>query len=82
MVIQMDTRVQDTFLEEAQRQQTPVVLYVTNGFQIRGTIANYDEVSILVNSNGEQKLVFKRALSTIGPDKEETPKPRYQSRSW
>ena len=79
MVIQMDTRVQDTFLEEAKRQQTSVVLYVTNGFQIRGTIANYDEVSILID---KQKLVFKRALSTIEPDKEETPKPRYQSRPW
>lgn len=42
----------------------------------------YDEVSVLVDSNGEQKLVFKRALSTIGPDKEEPPKPRHQSRSW
>ena len=38
MQVKIDTHVQDEFLQEAKDRNTPLILYITNGFQIRGTI--------------------------------------------
>lgn len=67
MEIKLDTHVQDTFLRDAKEQQTPFVLYTINGFQIRGTILDIDELTILVESDGKKQMVYKRAISTVAP---------------
>lgn len=67
MVIKLDTSVQDEFLSDAKTQGTPVVLYTINGFQIRGTIIDFDEVAILIESDMKRQMVYKHALSTVAP---------------
>lgn len=49
MEIYLSSEVQDNFLTAAQEKQTPIILYTTNGFQVRGTIIDFDETSIIVD---------------------------------
>ena len=60
---------QEVFLNEARKQKTPVTVFMTNGFQQRGTVAAFDGYTILMHNEGRQYFVYKRALSNIVPQK-------------
>lgn len=57
---------QEPFLNALRRDQVPVALYLINGIKLQGTIASFDQFSILLHNNGDQ-LVYKHAISTIVP---------------
>lgn len=61
------TNLQDTFLNEVRLHHIPVTLFLTNGFQQRGTVASYDGFTVLVLNEGKQHLIYKHAISTIVP---------------
>lgn len=61
------TSLQDTFLNRARRSRTPVTVFMTNGFQQRGTVAAFDGYTILLHNEGRQYLLYKSAVSTICP---------------
>lgn len=61
------TAVQDEFLQQLRERKQPVVMYLMNGFQIRGLIQGFDEETILVENEHRQQLVYKHAISTISP---------------
>lgn len=61
------TSLQDTFLNRARRSRMPVTVFMTNGFQQRGTILSYDGYTILLSNEGRQYLLYKHAVSTISP---------------
>ena len=83
MVLKFDTNVQDAFLTEARDQQTPAVLYTINGFQIRGTIIDFDELTIIVESDGKKQMVYKHALTTVAPFQDGADKEPYRRyKSW
>ena len=82
MQVKIDTHVQDEFLQEAKDRNTPLILYITNGFKIRGTIIDFDEVSILVESDSKKQMVYKHALSTVSPYQESKSNPSTGYRSW
>ena len=67
MEISMRTNVQDSFLTEAKNQQFPMVVYMMNGFQMRGKITDFDDFTIIVESDGKQQLLYKHAVSTVSP---------------
>ena len=77
MQVKIDTHVQDEFLQEAKDRNTPLILYITNGFQIRGTI-----IDILVESDSKKQMVYKHALSTVSPYQESKSNPSTGYRSW
>jgi len=58
---------QDSFLNHIRRGGTPVVVYLVNGVQIRGTVKVFDSFTVLLESEGKQMLVYKHAISTIAP---------------
>ena len=60
---------QDTFLKEARRERMPLTVFLTNGFQQRGTIAAFDGYTVLLQFEGKQYLVYKHAISTIIPQR-------------
>lgn len=60
-------QLQDTFLNEARRQKIPVTVYMTNGFQQRGTVVAFDGYTILLVFESKQYFVYKHAVSTIVP---------------
>lgn len=57
---------QEDFLGQLRRGRYPVTIYTTNGFQMKGRVAAYDQFTILVeDEHKKQNLVFKSAVSTI-----------------
>ena len=54
-------------LEEIVNEQVPVTLFLMNGFQIRGVVSRFDDVSIAIVADGKQQLLLKHASSTIAP---------------
>lgn len=58
---------QDSFLNRARAERTPVTVFLMNGFQFRGVIRAFDSFTVLVDSDGKQQLIYKHAISTIVP---------------
>lgn len=60
---------QDIFLNLVRKEKTVVVIYLTNGFQIKGTIKGFDSFVVIIETEGKQQLIYKHAISTIAPTK-------------
>lgn len=60
---------QDTFLNEARRERMPLTVFLTNGFQQRGSILAFDGFTVLLQFDGKRYLVYKHAISTIVPQR-------------
>ncbi|APM38987.1 RNA chaperone Hfq [Clostridium kluyveri] len=60
---------QDIFLNGARKNRIPVIVYLTNGFQIRGIVKGFDNFTVILECDGKQMMVYKHALSTITPSK-------------
>ena len=63
------TGLQDAFLNEARRARVPLTVFLTTGFQQRGTIVAYDGYTLLLHFEGRQHLIYKHAVSTIVPSR-------------
>ena len=59
------SEVQDNYISNLKEQRTLSTVITINGYQMRGVIVGDDETSILVENDGERKLVYKHAISTI-----------------
>ena len=60
---------QDSFLNHVRKENLPVVIYLVNGFQIRGQVRGFDNFTVIIESMGRQQLIYKHAISTITPAK-------------
>ena len=58
---------QDCFLNQARKENVPVTVFLTNGFQIRGQVKGFDSFTVVLDSDGKQQLIYKHALSTVVP---------------
>lgn len=61
--------IQDTFLNQLRKENIPVTVYLTNGYQIRGVIRAFDNFTIVIDSEGRQQMVYKHAISTFQPQR-------------
>ena len=52
---------QDVFLNQARKEKTPVTIYLTNGFQFKGTVRGFDSFTVILDADGKQNLVYKHA---------------------
>ena len=59
---------QDVFLASARRTETPVTVFLVNGFQMRGVITGFDAFVVVLDSDGKQQVIYKHAISTITPE--------------
>ena len=48
---------QDVFLSAARRNETPVTVFLMNGFQMRGTITGFDAFTVVLTADGKQNLI-------------------------
>ncbi len=60
---------QDIFLNGARKNKIPVTVYLTNGFQIKGSVKGFDSFTVVLDSEGKQMMIYKHAISTITPQK-------------
>ena len=58
---------QDAFLASARRDETPVTVFLMNGFQMRGVITGFDAFTVVLMTDGRQNLIYKHAISTVSP---------------
>ena len=58
---------QDSFLNHVRKENLGVVIYLMNGFQLRGLVRGFDNFTVIIENDGKQQLVYKHAISTIAP---------------
>jgi len=59
---------QDSFLSLARKGRIPLVVFLMNGFQLRGILTGFDNFVILLQTEGKQQMIYKHAVSTIVPE--------------
>lgn len=64
--------IQDKFLGQFKADQTKVVVFLVNGFQMKGIIEDYDNYLVCLLSQGKQHLIYKHAISTFTIDDSNT----------
>lgn len=63
----ISTGLQDELLDEIVEGKIPVTVFLMNGFQIRGTVADHDDSIVVLEAEGKQQIIYKHAVSTIIP---------------
>jgi len=63
----MTPNYQDILLSTVRKENIPVTIYLTSGFQIRGIIRGFDNYVIIFETDDKQKMIYKHAISTIAP---------------
>ena len=58
---------QDIFLGAAAREQQELTVFLVNGVMLHGTLAGFDQFSLLLDRGGQAQLVYKHAVSTLQP---------------
>lgn len=58
---------QDLFLSAAAREQERMTLFLVNGVMLQGSVAGFDQFSIVLERGGQVQLVYKHAISTLQP---------------
>ena len=58
---------QEAILDEVCREKVPVTLFLMNGFQLRGTVAGFDSLTVVLVTDGKQQMIYKHAISTLAP---------------
>lgn len=61
------TALQDDLLNEIMDNKIPTTVFLMNGFQIKGIIADHDDGVVVLEADGKQQIVYKHAISTIIP---------------
>lgn len=65
----MANNLQDNYLNHLRKEKIPVVVYLTNGVRLKGTIKAFDNFVIVLKETSQQ-LIYKHAISTIIPEKD------------
>ena len=60
---------QDSFLNQARKENITVTIHLINGFQLKGFVKGFDNFTVVLESMGRQQLIYKHAISTISPGK-------------
>jgi len=58
---------QDLFLNYSRGEKIPLVMFLTNGFQLRGVVQGFDAFTVVLDTEGKQQLIYKHAISTMVP---------------
>lgn len=57
--------IQDGFLNAARKERTTVTIYLVSGVKLSGRIRSFDKYSVVLESNHQEQLIFKHAISTV-----------------
>ena len=53
---------QDSFLNQIRKENIPVIIYLANGFQLRGAVKGFDNFTVILENDGKHQLVYKHAI--------------------
>jgi host factor-I protein len=57
--------IQDGFLNSARKEKMLVTIYLVSGVKLTGRIRSFDKYSVVLESNTQEQLIFKHAISTV-----------------
>src|SRR5207253_10931538 len=57
--------IQDTFLNTARKERSSITIYLLSGVKLTGRIRSFDKYSVVLDSNNQEQLIFKHAISTV-----------------
>lgn len=57
--------IQDNVLQYLKDEREVIKIFLMKGFQIQGTVIDFDTFVILLESEGKKQLIYKHAISTI-----------------
>jgi len=67
LIMQKTQNFQDAFLSAIRRDKLSVVVFLMNGFQMKGVVRGFDSFVVILDSEGKQQMIYKHAISTIVP---------------
>ena len=57
--------IQDAFLNNARKEKSVITIYLLSGVKLSGRIKSFDKYSLVVETNNQEQLIFKHAVSTL-----------------
>ena len=57
--------IQEAFLNTARKEKTFLTIYLMSGVKLTGRIRSFDRYSVILESNNQEQLIFKHAISTV-----------------
>lgn len=57
--------IQESFLNNARKDKGAVTIYLLSGVKLSGRIKSFDKYSLVLETNNQEQLIFKHAISTI-----------------
>ncbi len=57
--------IQESFLNNARKEKTFLTIYLMSGVKLSGRIKSFDKYSVILDSNNQEQLIFKHAISTV-----------------
>ena len=57
--------IQDSFLNTARKDKCVITIYLLSGVKLSGRIRSFDKYSVVLDTNNQEQLIFKHAISTV-----------------
>jgi host factor-I protein len=73
--------IQDSFLNTARKDKSTITIYLLSGVKLTGRIRSFDKYSVVLETNNQEQLIFKHAISTVVMAKGAHPAERHEVRS-
>jgi host factor-I protein len=68
--------IQDSFLNTARKEKVNITLYLLSGVKLTGRIRSFDKYSVVLETNNQEQLIFKHAISTVVMSKPHMDRPQ------
>ncbi len=57
--------IQEAFLNNARKDRVFLTIYLMSGVKLSGRIKSFDKYSVVLETNNQEQLIFKHAISTV-----------------
>ena len=57
--------IQEAFLNTARKEKIFLTIYLMSGVKLSGRIKSFDKYSVVLETNSQEQLIFKHAISTV-----------------
>ena len=69
--------IQDSFLNTARKDKAVITIYLLSGVKLSGRIRSFDKYSVVLETNNQEQLIFKHAISTVVMARAHTDRPTH-----
>ncbi len=59
--------IQDSFFYQLRKDARPISVFLINGKRLTGILRRFDRYAVILESHGEEQLVYKHAIASIVP---------------